>query len=164
PERLKMAILKLITACDLPISLVEHTEFRELFRLLKSDLRSDEIPGHKGMVELINREFDAEKGAMKIRLQKAPGKISLTIDCWSSKAMQSYIAITAHYIITQTKGDAWELEEELFGFNEIEGQHTGHNLSDYIMKQLQEFGIHHKLGWITTDNATNNDTMLSTLA
>ena len=53
--------------------------------------------------------------------KKAPGKINLTIDCWSSKPIQSYIAVTAHYIITETKSDAWELEEELFGSKKLKG-------------------------------------------
>jgi len=59
--------------------------------------------------------------------------------------MQAYIAITAHYIITETQGDTWELEEELFGFEEIEGQHSGENLAEYIFKILDEFEILNKV-------------------
>ena len=59
--------------------------------------------------------------------------------------MQAYIAITAHYIITETQGDAWELEEELFAFQEIEGQHSGENLAEYIFKVLDKFEILEKV-------------------
>jgi len=92
--------------------------------------------------------------------------------------MTSYLGITGHYIDPTSNGSAWELEEDIIGFKELSGSHSGINLAEYVVGVLTELGIEAKvcdelliltfkylrapqLGWITTDNASNNDTMVA---
>ncbi|KIJ46187.1 hypothetical protein M422DRAFT_46245 [Sphaerobolus stellatus SS14] len=120
PERLSGALVKLISACDLPFSLIEKPEFVDVIHVLKSDIRDEDIPGQKAMVLALMKEFELEKGLLKDRL----------------KAMPS---------------------------DELSGSHSGNNLVKYVVECLIELGIEKKIiqiGWITTDNATNNGTMV----
>ncbi|KIJ35444.1 hypothetical protein M422DRAFT_262406 [Sphaerobolus stellatus SS14] len=155
PERLSGALVKLISACDLPFSLVEKLEFVDIIHVLKSDIRDVDIPGRKAMVSAVMKEFELEKRLLKDRLKAMPSDVSLTIDAWSSDTMDSYLGITGHYV-----NKAWELEDDIIGFKELSGSHSGNNLAEYVVECLIELGIEKKLGWITTDNATNNDTMV----
>jgi hypothetical protein len=52
------------------------------------------------------------------------------------------------------------LEEVLICLKEVEGSHTGENLSQYILQEIDDFDITSRLGYFQMDNAPNNDTMI----
>lgn len=159
---LALACLKLISACDLPISTVELPEFRDLILLLKPEINSNDIPGRTKMSELALSEFEKEKKDLRARLHACPGRISLTCDTWTSDTMNAYLAVTAHYM--STSGSDWCLENELVGFKLLHGSHSGLNLARVVFDVCNDMGIVKKIGWMTTDNASNNDTMMTELA
>ncbi|KAJ3337747.1 hypothetical protein HDU93_000637 [Gonapodya sp. JEL0774] len=47
---------------------------------------------------------------------------------------------------------------------EIQGAHTGQNLAGYLMEEIEFYEIHRFVGYTTSDNATNKDTLLHHLA
>ncbi|KAF8833107.1 hypothetical protein BDN67DRAFT_1060585 [Paxillus ammoniavirescens] len=53
--------------------------------------------------------------------------------------------------------------DHLLAFRFIDGSHSGPHLADEFFKVLDEAGIRHKLGQITMDNASNNNTMMREL-
>jgi hypothetical protein len=53
---------------------------------------------------------------------------------------------------------------ELLVFTHLEGYHTGANIAQYLLHIIDQYGLCRKLGWFTTDNASNNDTALKSLA
>jgi hAT family C-terminal dimerisation region len=69
------------------------------------------------------------------------------------------LAITAHWI-----DDEWNLCHTLLEFVEFESPHTGDNMAQLVMQTLEFYGLVQKLFCITTDNATNNDTMVEELS
>jgi len=52
----------------------------------------------------------------------------------------------------------------LLGIRRLHGSHTGENQCAILFKLLEEYGILHKLGYFTLDNARNNDVTLRHLA
>jgi hypothetical protein len=52
----------------------------------------------------------------------------------------------------------WNYREMLLGFEPLHGPHTGKNLSDVLYQLLKE-----RIFSVTTDNATNNETLIRTL-
>ena len=52
------------------------------------------------------------------------------------------------------------LEEVLICLEEVNGPHTGENLSQYILEAIYEFNITSRLGHFQMDNAPNNDVMI----
>ncbi len=86
-------------------------------------------------------------------------KLSLTLDCWTSKNQYSFLGITVHYIDKN-----WVIISTLLDFVEVKGSHTGENLAHYLVNVVNDFGISDKIIAITTDNASNNDTLMRSLS
>jgi hypothetical protein len=47
---------------------------------------------------------------------------------------------------------------------EVDGSHTGENLSVPALAVIKEWGIQDNLGYFMMDNADNNDTMMKSIA
>ena len=52
--------------------------------------------------------FEAGKARMRALLQEAPGKISFTVDAWTSATMVPFLGVTAHWIDKE-----WRLQDTL---------------------------------------------------
>lgn len=111
----------------------------------------------------------------------------MTTDLWSDSNLSPFMAVTAHWIETKEvstlDGPQLELKlrSDLIGFHRVPGHHDGEHLAQsflYIIDRLslakkvcdQDLLIvlvvlppEFKLGWITLDNASNNDTLMQTL-
>jgi hypothetical protein len=66
--------------------------------------------------------------------------------------------VTCHWVDRD-----FELNDSLLDFKKLSGQHTGVNLANELLGILEEYGIAKKLFCITTDAASNNDTMVREL-
>lgn len=111
--------------------------------MIKSTAISDSIMSH----------FRTTKAEMKALLASEPN-ISLTGDCWTSTNGRSIFGITAHWITQDFKP-----RESIIGMKQVLGQHTGLNLSNHLHTVLLEYDIVDKIFCITTNNASNNNTM-----
>ncbi|KAL0060949.1 hypothetical protein AAF712_012245 [Marasmius tenuissimus] len=74
--------------------------------------------------------------------------------------MDNFLRITTHLI-----NDDWFLKEELLTFKLSNEAHSGKSLANIVFKVLQQFDLvkKGKLGWFTTDNGPNNDTVMAEL-
>ena len=68
------------------------------------------------------------------------------------------LAITAHWIDAN-----FHTHEILLGFELLEGRHTGEHLAAYVYEIAEEFQMKSKLFCVTTDNASNNYSLTSSL-
>jgi hypothetical protein len=90
-------------------------------------------------------------------LSKLPtgSNISVALDCWTSPFGQAFMAITGYFL-----DQDWNYCEVLLGFEHIQGSHTGAHLSETVIQIFQDHGITARVLSITTDNASNNNTMM----
>ena len=93
-------------------------------------------------------------------LRKLPdhAKISIALDCWTSPFSQAFMAISGYFI-----DEDWQYEEVLLGFEPLSGTHSGENLSAILLNVLIQHHIQDRVLAITTDNASNNNTLVSSL-
>jgi hypothetical protein len=98
------------------------------------------------------------KESMKSRLQRARTDIHLTCDLWTSPNCLPILEVIAQYITEDGK-----LETTTLALVDIQGAHTGENLSKYIQDVIEDWGIALKLGSMQMDNASNNDTLIEEL-
>lgn len=68
------------------------------------------------------------------------------------------MAITGYFI-----DHNWDYCEVLLGFEPLYGSHTGENLSKTVTQILTEHGISDRVLSVTTDNATNNNTLMQSI-
>jgi hypothetical protein len=85
-------------------------------------------------------------------------KLSIALDCWTSPFQQAFMAITGYFL-----DQNWKYREILLGFKPLHGKHSGVNLGQVLFECLQEHRIIDRVLAITTDNASNNDTLVGSM-
>jgi hypothetical protein len=83
-------------------------------------------------------------------------KVALALDCWSSPQQLSFMGIVVYYI-----DRSWKLVSSLIGFEYLDGIHSGEELARVLTQCLRRYGIHQRISAITTDNASNNNTLVT---
>lgn len=145
----------MITECNLPLSLVESPSFRNVLIYLNRQVEPWLPEDHHTIQNWISRQFDFQKIQVKKHLQRALSCIHITTDLWTSGNDLALLGAIAHFV--NSEGD---LEEILIALKEVDGAHTGENLSKYILAAINDFDITPQLGYFQMDNASNNDTMI----
>jgi hypothetical protein len=153
------AFLQLLTNMivmeDLPQNFVDAPSFRTLVGFLRPGTA---IPHRTKQSELIEKYYSEEVLALKRKLAGVKSCISIGADVWTSPNQLPFMGITGHWIT-----DDWKLSSALIGFEYVEGEHSGSHLADFIINVLDRYEIADRLLAVTTDNASNNDTLVKTL-
>jgi hypothetical protein len=66
------------------------------------------------------------------------------------------MAITAYFLDRN-----WDYREVLLGFEPLSGTHSGANLGEVVVRTLQQHQILDRVLAVTTDNASNNTTLMA---
>lgn len=107
----------------------------------------------------IMKLFSERVEVIKLMLSKVPGKLSFTIDAWTSKNVIAFMAIRAHWI-----SDDWTYQSIIVDFSYIEGKHSGQNLCKIFVDCLKRFDIPlSKIMAVTMDNVFSNNTFMDFL-
>uniref|UniRef100_A0A0W0FNI4 Uncharacterized protein n=1 Tax=Moniliophthora roreri TaxID=221103 RepID=A0A0W0FNI4_MONRR len=172
-EGLIARLEELIIAEDLPIAFMESEHVINVILYLQRDLTKDDIPGQTTMTKIILDTYRAHMYELTVELKTALGKISFTCDGWTDNLLYPFIAITAHWIqevtVIQKSGKGvvsqtvLKLHANVIAFHELPVSHTGVHLGEAFLYLLGRLGLTKKIGWVTCDNATNNDGMFHRL-
>jgi hypothetical protein len=76
--------------------------------------------------------------------------------------MTFFMAVTVHWIAC-THGGTLELKTALGGFRWVKESHSGENIMACLVDILKELDILERIGGITLDNASNNNTAMDFL-
>lgn len=150
-------LLKLLTVSRLPFQFIEHPEFHDVISFARLASQSPTIPSSKTIRARLRALVCEQQQSL---LQKLPpdAKISIALDCWTSPFRQAFMAVTGYFLDID-----WEYQEILLGFEPLSGSHSGANLSDVLLKLFQQHQITDRVLAVTTDNASNNDTMMTSI-
>ena len=85
-------------------------------------------------------------------------KVNITIDMWTSCQDSSYMVVTCHFI-----NATWSLNRSVLNFCSFPPPHTGHAISQTLLKYFRDSGIENKVYSVTVDNVTNNDLAIKNL-
>lgn len=122
--------------------------------MLKPDV---DVTSDKALRDMLGKETELIEQQISTELAGTQ-KISIALDAWTSPNRLAFLGIVGYWI-----NDKWELCERLLGFEMLEGKHSGDNLAVVVMAVLKKYGIQNRLFAITTDNASNNNTMSAAL-
>lgn len=150
-------LITFITTSRLPFQLIKHPEFRALLEIARLAPCFPEIPTATTVRRHLQEIVEERQYTL---LQKLPNsaKLSITLDCWTSPFRQAFIAITGYFIDQE-----WNYRELLLSFEPLQGSHTGAYLSTVLLNLLKKHRITERVLTITTDNASNNGTLLGSL-
>ena len=65
------------------------------------------------------------------KLKNVLGKLSFTLDCWTSTNNIAFLGITCHFVDVD-----WCLKETLVDFIHLSGSHSGENLAKEFLKRF----------------------------
>ena len=142
-----------------PFTLVESESFLTLLKLcIKCKRDNVFVPKADALRNGVMKRSDKMKEELKQVFANSDSVVHLCLDMWTSPNMFSFLAVTAHFIDSE-----WNLVERLLTFQDTT-DHSGAGQAAIVKEHLDFFGLSERLGCLTMDNATNNDTLVVSLA
>ena len=143
-----------IISDNLSFHQLESDKLRSLLEYLEPRTKGL-MPSHQTVSRTIASVYDKVLGLVTDSLNSALTKINISFDLWTSKNKLALLGLCAHYIDNTGKPVT-----TLLALPRQSGFHSGFNLSETISAIISEFGLSNKVGYITTDNASSNETCL----
>lgn len=130
--------------------MVEDEEFKKIVYMLNPGYK---LPTRKTLSQsLIPKMCTKQEEKVRHNMENA-NAVCLTTDGWTSDNNQSYLAVTAHYILSTS--EATKLHSNLLGCVEFNERHTSENLTEFLKNIMREWHIENKITAIASDNAAN---------
>ena len=137
-------------------SVVEQDDFVELVSTLREEYT---LPSRNTIKSKVLEQWQNEKKRVRSKLVSDIGgsRCGFTTDMWTSAAKRGYMVITIHYI-----DDNWEMKSVIIAFVRVLYPHSGERLGDHFIQAVKAMDpkLLCSIWAITTDNASNNGTML----
>ena len=96
------------------------------------------------------------RGMVKTSLRFTQSKIHISLNLWTSPNSLTILGIIAYFVNKEGK-----LQSLVLVLKEVEGEHSGENLTKYVIEVIQEYKISKKVGYFIIDNTDNNNTLLA---
>jgi hypothetical protein len=101
------------------------------------------IPSSDTIHNFIYRNFNDMKKNLKKELQEISSKISFSLDGWTSKNQIAFLCITGHWITND-----WKLKCAILDFCQLNGPHSGANISEVFFNVLKDYSLLNKVSII----------------
>ena len=142
--------ITILLATDMrPFTLVDNKAFKDLLECLEPryHVPSRVTFSQKHIPALYHETCDQ----LKQKLKHAD-TLAITTDGWTSRATQSYITITVHYI-----DDEWNLQSAVLQTRPMFESHTGNNSAEVLRCAVDEWQLKrfHGIQPVTSDGAAN---------
>lgn len=146
-KTIDLQITKFIVKHFHPFSLIEEIEFRNLIKMLAPNYT---IPSRKTLSNsLLLQMYESVLQKVRADLDDVTA-LSLTTDGWTSINNQHFIALTVHYINSDTI-----LCSRLIGCINYNEKCTSEELANFLMGITKKWSIENKISAVVTDNAPN---------
>jgi hypothetical protein len=159
PAVIEQLYVRWITTCSVSFRMATLSEFRALLCYLNLEI-DNWLPNSIPTIRTWTlRTCKTQKHRIKREVQSALSKVHFTVDLWTSPNALAILGIIAHYI-----SESSQLEHSVLALRELDGKHSGQNITGCIMQVIDDYGIASKVGYFMMDNADNNDTMMEALS
>lgn len=130
-----------------PFTLVEERAFKKVMRWIPGY----QLPTRKTISNvMIPALYNKNEETLKTTLGSIE-HLCLTADLWTSRANESYLAVTGHFITEE-----FELKTILLDCSNFEDSHTSENIQSVLNDVMSKYELTlNKINFIVTDNAAN---------
>ncbi|KAK7933157.1 hypothetical protein WMY93_004053 [Mugilogobius chulae] len=130
-----------------PYSTVEGEGFRFMMKTLESRCA---IPSRSYFSEkAVPQLYEETKSKVETDLRKAT-RVALTCDSWTSRATQSFVTFTAHFITNK-----WQMQSCVLQTRVMSDSHTAANINAVFHNVAEEWSLNLNDVVFVTDNAAN---------
>jgi hypothetical protein len=149
-------LLLLILNPQLPLSIVDAPEFKQLLIYCQSRLQSA-ISSARSLGRYIDVTLDKALASVESELKHAFGRVKLSFDLWTSPSGRlSLLGVVAHYL-----NNKYEPFAVLLAMPRMTGSHTAANVAFQTSKLLHHFSLTIRFGHAITDNASENSAYMA---
>ncbi|XP_051814940.1 E3 SUMO-protein ligase ZBED1-like [Acanthochromis polyacanthus] len=146
-EKITSALASFICKDLRPYSVVENVGFRHFVHTLEPHYV---IPTRKQLSHVTIPKMYADVKNNIATALKSAERVAVTCDSWTSRATDSYLTITCHYI-----DGNWCLVSHVIQTQAIEASHTATHLAELLTEVLREWELTDRVPAAVTDNAAN---------
>ena len=146
-RNLEQAMARWIVSSQQPFSVVESDDFKNMFRILDSEV---DVPSRHTMRNRVLAREDDYFLQMKYFLHLSKSKVALTADAWSSSIYKGYMSVTAHWV-----DNGWVMHSALLEFKRFLTPHTGEAAKVFLKEVIGEWNLNRRISSVTTDNAAD---------
>lgn len=147
-KRITDAVAFHIAKDMVPIYTVEKAGFKHMLNVIDSRY---ELPSRKHFGDVVlPRLYNTTRAKVTKQLEDVPF-FSATTDLWSSRTMQPYLSLTAHFITNE-----WSLENVCLQTSFFPDDHKGEEIAQGLRDALESWHLSEdRLVCMTTDSGTN---------
>jgi len=138
--------------------IVEHPTFQAFTKCLNLEALQYLPQSVRSIPRLLGHSYTYYYLSLIQKLQELQSLIHLSVNIWTSTNRRSYLAIIAHWVYQ------WKRQKALLRLPRLKGSHTGEIQAQHIFGVLSEYSIAKRLGYITSDNASLNGTLVARLS
>lgn len=144
-------LVKWTSECLRPFKIVGDTGFVEFCRFLNQLRSTYDLPSRNKHRNQMMKLADCVMKKVKESISNDMDFYSITTDIWSSRVMQSFMAVTLHYLTEE-----FEMKTFVVEVLPLKGSHTGEFIAECLSNTLSSFNLRlSKLALILRDNASN---------
>jgi len=138
----------LIVGCGLPLSIVDHPQFRSFLSLLdpKYTPPCRQTVSYSLLPQLCQTYQDKVQSVLD-----SASDLSLTADIWIDRRMHAFLGVTVHAFNTDTGKPV----SCLLAFQAFKGSHAGVKIAEALETIVNDCCIQRKIRSIVTDNPSN---------
>ena len=134
-----------------PFTIVEDAGFRDMVDFLCNLNRKFSVPGRNKLRGQLVLYGELVREKMKQKIEDEVTYFSGTTDIWSSRTMESFMAITLHAVSKD-----FEMINMTLEVDPLKGKHTGQFIKQRMEESFEKWGIQKdKLVLMLRDNASN---------
>ncbi|THY67126.1 hypothetical protein D6C86_10588 [Aureobasidium pullulans] len=155
----KELLITLITRNHLPFRFVEHQEFHQPIAMFNPAAADILVKGHTTVARHIERLYHLQQDQLRQSIAQFKSQIHFTTDSWTSNyGNLEPLAVTGRWVTPDGR-----LSKALLNLHNLPDGHAGKLTAPYLFKTIKSLGIKNP-GYITSDNASCNDTMMAELS
>lgn len=155
-RRFRDALARFVVRANVSHRIVELDEFEELCRALNPQCAQILLKSHTSIPRQIHSNYERQRSVVALALQSSASRINICTDSWTSgiNHQGEVQSIYARFV----SGDG-RLQHALLAMPELHHGHAGELVAPLVIHNLESYGIEKRLGYITADNASANDTL-----
>jgi len=150
-ETMKHLCVKWLCTSLRPISAIEDKGLLEMVEYANETKHKLTLPSRKVVTAAIDEKATIARAILKHKLDEEMQYYCLTTDIWTSRAMESFISLTIHFV-----DHDFRLHKYLLEVKPFPGSHTGVMIASKIEDIMSDWGLDKKkLVLILRDNGAN---------
>jgi hypothetical protein len=160
-QQFRNAVTRFVTTCSLSHLSVTSEAFKDMILAANPEAKHALIKAATTLRPRIKRMFEEQQLIVIHWLARSLSCFHISTDTWkTSHGHKHFQAVNCQFV-----DQHGVLRQVLLDLIEVDGEQrkTGAYLASLLIKTCQEYSLLHRLGWITSDNVTVNDTLVRSI-